>query len=459
MTGGEALHTAELEPAHVLDSLGMAVVAIDSERRVLYLNRRASELTGWSAAEARGVSCHRVLGGTSCAGGCLLTRALAGEGEVELKHTELVARDGGAREVWLVAAPLTDAEGRVAGVVEAFRPIPPAAAAGRRDARYASGDVITCDRLMLGILEVLPVIAASDTTVLIGGETGTGKDLLAKVLHNLSPRAGGPFVKVNCAALPENLLESELFGFVRGAFTGAERDKPGRFALAGGGTIFLDEIGELPLGLQAKLLRVLEDRTYYPLGSPRVSEADVRVLVATNRKLQDMVADQTFREDLFYRLNVVHFELPALRERRADLPLLIQHFLGRLSLKENRYVRGISDEALQALLAYHYPGNVRELQNILEHALILCQGDLLGLEHLPASLRRLERQAADDEARLLAGRPLKPVQDVERRRILAVLKRHGWRRKEAAADLGMDRTTLWRKMKRYGLVQDEGGRG
>jgi two-component system response regulator HydG len=306
---------------------------------------------------------------------------------------------------------------------------------------FTCADVITRSKRLQQILKLVPVIAKSDCSVLICGETGTGKDLLAKVVHN-EGRRNGPFIKVNCAALPESLLESELFGYVRGAFTGADSDKPGRFQLADRGTIFLDEIGDMPLSLQAKLLMVLDEKEFYPLGGRRLIKVDARVVAATNRDLREQVACGRFRQDLFHRLNVMAIELPPLRERREDIPLLIRHFIDGLCEREGRRIEGVSEEALAVLLHHHYPGNVRELHNWLTHAAILCQEDnLIRPEHLASYLGvlRLERPA----------RQATPGSEAER--IRAVLEEVRWNRQEAARRLGMDRTTLWRKMKRYGI--------
>jgi transcriptional regulator with PAS, ATPase and Fis domain len=300
---------------------------------------------------------------------------------------------------------------------------------------------------MRKIFEMVAVLAPSQATVLVEGATGTGKDLLAKVIHSASPRAAKPLVKVNCAAIPENLIESEIFGYVKGAFTGADRDKPGRFSDAEGGTIFLDEIGDLPLSLQAKLLRVLEDREFYPLGSRRTRKVDVRIISATNRHLADLVNRGLFREDLFYRLNVMRIELPPLRQRRGDLPLLIRHIARGLCAARAVAPPVISKTAMQILLNYNYPGNVRELENILEHALIICREAMIQPEHLPDYVRQDQPSCtATDPAAAPAG-----SNDQERLRILAALKKARGHRGNAARELKMERTTLWRKMKKHGI--------
>jgi transcriptional regulator with PAS, ATPase and Fis domain len=299
---------------------------------------------------------------------------------------------------------------------------------------------------MQKVFEMIPVVAQSDASVLIEGATGTGKDLLAKVIHSVGSRKDRPMVKINCAAIPHTLIESEIFGYVKGAFTGAERDKPGRFQEADGGTILLDEIGDLPLGLQAKLLRVLEDKEFYPLGSRRTRKVDVRIISATNRGLERLIREHQFREDLFYRLNVVRIELPPLKERRDDLPLMIRHFVRKLCAARGTTAPEISRPAMQVLLNHDYPGNVRELENVLEHALIIYRKGPIELDHLPDYLR----QPAPTGAMALDNRSEKDLPP-EARRILTVLRRHKGHRGRSAHTLGIDRTTLWRKIKRYGL--------
>jgi transcriptional regulator with PAS, ATPase and Fis domain len=286
---------------------------------------------------------------------------------------------------------------------------------------------------------------------LIEGATGTGKDLLAKVIHSASRRFDQPFVKVNCAAIPDNLLESEMFGYVKGAFTGAERDKTGRFQEADGGTIFLDEIGDLPLALQAKLLRVLEDREFYRLGSRHTVKVNVRIISASNRSLKNLVAKRLFREDLYYRLNLFQIELPALKDRKVDLPILIGHILRRLSAANGSRLPEVSEKVMEILLNYHYPGNVRELENILEHALIICQEDTIQLGHLPEYLRArppIARKA------ISSGNAKTGFvsENKEHEKLLATLQKFSWHRQKTARALGVDRTTLWRKMKKYGLL-------
>jgi transcriptional regulator with PAS, ATPase and Fis domain len=325
--------------------------------------------------------------------------------------------------------------------------------------RYTFHDMVGKSPAMQKIFEILPVIAKSDATVLVEGETGTGKDILARVIHTASDRAGKPLVKVNCAALPENLLESEMFGYVKGAFTGADKDKTGRFQEADGGTIFLDEIGDLPLALQAKLLTVLEDREFYPLGSRKTTRVDVRIISATNLGLERQVRERKFREDLFYRLNVMRLELPGLKARREDLPMLISHILKKLCAKRDIQFDRISENAMEVLLNHDYPGNIRELENILEHALIICQGPVIERKHLPLTLINggppqapAGAPQAEPETEPATAPPLRASEAAhERDRIIAALEKHRWHKGRAAEALEVNRTTLWRKMKKHGI--------
>jgi transcriptional regulator with PAS, ATPase and Fis domain len=306
---------------------------------------------------------------------------------------------------------------------------------------YTSGDIVSRNPRIRELLELLPVVAESESTVLITGETGTGKELFARTIHNLSPREKGPFIPVNCACFPEALVESELFGHEKGAFTGADRTKPGRFARAQGGTLFLDEVGNLPLATQAKLLRVLQNRTYEPLGGTEALKTDARILTATNQSLPSMVEEGTFRRDLYYRINVIDLDLPPLRERPEDILPLIQHFIQRLALVHEKPVQGVTPEALRVLLGHKYPGNIRELENIIEHGFVLTKSPLIGVEHLPSWL---VQQAHP-------GVPTGSLEDCERSVILAALQRNRWNRAETARELEIHKSTLYRKIRRLGI--------
>jgi transcriptional regulator with PAS, ATPase and Fis domain len=298
---------------------------------------------------------------------------------------------------------------------------------------------------MQRVFEVLPAIAASPSTVLIYGETGTGKELMARTIHGLSPRRDGPFIAVNCGALPDTLLESELFGYKSGAFTGANRNKPGRFALAKGGTLFLDEIGEVSPALQVRLLRVLQERTFEPLGSTRSEPADVRIIAATNQNLVELMQAGRFREDLYYRVNVVRIELPPLRRRKEDIPLLSEHFVKRFNKIQEKRIEGVAPEALSLLMAHDWPGNVRELENIIERSFILCQKGLIDIAHFPEELTATRTFIQD-------GLSIRSAHDlIDAQAIRAALERNRFNRTAAARELGIHKTTLFRKIKKLGL--------
>ncbi len=431
----------------ILDSLDIAVFTVDLSDHISFFNATAERITGYARGELLGQSCRQFLGRALC--DALKRSAVADAADRPSIDTEIASKSGRPIPVRAKHIPIKNEEGTVVGGMTTLSDLTLQRQLDRvvKD-RYTCSDMVSKHPDIQRVFEAIPVVAASDVTVLIEGPTGTGKDLLAKIIHNASPRAHRKMIKVNCASLPNNLLESEMFGYVKGAFTGAERDKPGRFQLAHRGTLFLDEIGDLPLPLQAKLLRVIEDKEFYPLGSRQTTEVDVRILSATNQNLMGMVEAKTFREDLYYRLNVMRLYIPPLRERRCDIPLLIDHILQRLCLAREGPPRGISEEAMEVLLTYDYPGNVREMENILEHALIICQSEVIEKKHLPPHL--FDRHGRKIQAAAAAA-SLDPDSREERERILSMLTKQRWNRGQTAQALHMDRSTLWRKMKRYGI--------
>ena len=309
-------------------------------------------------------------------------------------------------------------------------------------------DIISMNHAMRDLFGIMPKVAESDSTVLIEGDSGTGKELFARALHNLSPRRDKPMVTVNCGALPDTLLGSELFGHKAGAFTDAKRDKPGRFALAEGGTIFLDEIGDISPAFQVRLLRFLQEKTYEPLGGTKPVTANVRVVAATNKNLDELVQKGQFRLDLYYRINVIKLSLPPLRDRMEDIPLLVDHLIGRFNLLRDRSIADISSDALITLMNHDYPGNVRELENILEHSSIWCKNGLILPDHLPQYLRS---RGGNGTARF----PIGGAREVECILIKESLRRHNWNRAATAKELGMHRGTLWRKMKQMDIDTPE----
>jgi PAS domain S-box-containing protein len=433
--------------ATILESISDGVFTVDHQWRITSFNRAAEEITGVRRDEALGRRCCDVFRSSLCGSACALRQTLETGKPIIGKSAYFVDADGNRSPISLSTAVLRDAEGRIIGGVETFRDLSEVEALRQELAgKQRVGDLTSRSPLMQRIFEVLPAIAASPSTVLILGETGTGKELIARTLHALSPRQKGPFVAVNCSALPDTLLESELFGYMAGAFTGAQGNKPGRFAMARGGTIFLDEIGEISPALQVRLLRVLQERTYEPLGSTRSETADVRVLVATNRDLAGQVQRGLFREDLYYRVNVVRLELPPLRRRLEDIPLLVDQFITRFNRLHRKAVAAIAPEALSLLMAHDWPGNIRELANAIERAFILCGDGAINLGHLPAELTA---RGAPGGAQTC----IRSAHDIlDAQVIRAALARHDGNRLAAARDLGMHKTTLYRRMRRLGIV-------
>lgn len=435
----------------ILDNLNIGICTINRGENITFFNAAAEKITGFGRADVLGKKFFSIFGKDGQYNWKLLKGSMSDGFHRNSLVGEIRSREGETVPIRAQYLPLQNEQGHVVGGMVTLQDLTLARHLDQvvQD-RSTFFQMIGRDSSMQKIFEIARVVAPSDATVLIEGVTGTGKDMLARIIHSASKRSEMPMIKLNCAALPENLLESELFGYVRGAFTGADRDKPGRFQEADKGTIFLDEIGDLPLSLQAKLLRVLEEKCFYPLGSRRVVTVNVRIIAATNRGLLNLVEKRLFREDLFYRLNVVQIELPPLKNRRSDIPLLIRHIARKVCAKQAKRIPEISETAMDILLNYDYPGNIRELENILEHALIVCQDLSMDEKHLPSYLRQ----------RMHPGRPLNKNLESEERGdagkereiIIKALQQFQWHRKNAARFLQMDRTTLWRKMKRYGLM-------
>jgi PAS domain S-box-containing protein len=430
----------------ILDSIADGVFTVDAEWRITSFNRAAERITGVKRGEAIGRPCCDVFRASICEGDCALRRTLATGKSVLNKAIYVVDARGNRIPISISTAILKDPRGRVIGGVETFRDLSQVEQLRKElEARYTFADIVGRSQPMQQLFQVLPDIAASDSTVLIEGPSGTGKELFARAIHNLSARRRKRFVAINCGALPDTLLESELFGYKAGAFTDARKDKPGRFAVAEGGTVFLDEIGDISPAMQARLLRVLQERVYEPLGSVEPVRCDVRVVTATNRNLAQLVRKGTFREDLFYRINVIRLELPSLRDRREDIPLLIEHFVSRFNRLQGKDVLGVSDEVLARLMEYDFPGNVRELENVIEHAFVLCRSGLIQMQHLPAALRGERDTAA---LPIHSGMTLEAM---ERILIADALRRHGGNRAAAARELGINPSTLFRKLKSMGV--------
>jgi len=436
----------------ILDNLDIGVLTVDRGGHITFFNTMVERITGYKRGEVLGKTYTAVFGKTAAHDLFLLNETISDGEPRSGRDGQILTQKGEILPIRANYMALKNEEERIVGGLATISDLSLIYQLNSaiKD-HYTFYDMVGKDPAMQKIFEVVPVIAASDATVLIEGPTGTGKDILAKVIHTASNRSAKPLVKVNCAALPDNLLESEMFGYVKGAFTGADKDKPGRFQEADGGTIFLDEIGDLPLSLQAKLLRVLEDKDFYPLGSRRPTKVDVRIISATNLGLEQLVREKRFREDLFYRLNVMRLELPSLKERKGDLPLLISHILKRLCATRGAQVDKISEDAMEVLLNHDYPGSIRELENIIEHALILCQGNTIERNHLPLML---QKNALNQPARaeVKAEDLLQQIGSNEKVAIASILKKHNWNRKKTAQALNINRTTLWRKMKRHGIT-------
>ncbi|MEA3366583.1 MAG: sigma 54-interacting transcriptional regulator [Planctomycetota bacterium] len=443
----------------ILESISDGVFTVDHQWRITSFNRAAEEITGVPREEAVDRRCADVFRSSMCETACALRETMETGKPVVDRSAFIVDADGRRIPIIVSTALLRDEHGEVVGGVETFRDLSLVEELRNELAgRTEVGDLVSRSPAMIRIFDILPQAAASESTVLLQGETGTGKELLARAIHDLSPRAGGPFVPVNCGALPDTLLESELFGHKVGAFTGAVKDKPGRFALAEGGTVFLDEIGDVSPALQSRLLRVLEERSFEPLGGTGSVRADVRIIAATNRDLDALVEDGTFRRDLYYRVNVVRLQVPPLRDRKEDIPLLADHFVTRFNHLQEKAVTGISRDAMVVLMAHDYPGNVRELENVIERAFVLCDEGEIERRHLPEEL--IPRAGTREEGAASRGGDMaSAVRAAETRAILDALQRNDYNRQAAARDLGMHKSTLFRKVQALGIrLPEQDGR-
>jgi PAS domain S-box-containing protein len=436
----------------ILDSITEGVFTVDGSFRITSFNSAAEKITGTPREQAIGKPCREILRASICEGRCALHQTVRTGKPVLGKNVVILDAGGGKRSISITTAILRDHEGRIVGGVETFRDLTMVDTLRKEiDREYSFEDIISRSHLMRKLFDILPDVARSGSTVLLEGESGTGKELFARALHTLSSRSRKPFVAVNCAALPDTLLESELFGYRAGAFTDARQDSPGRFARAAGGTLFLDEIGDVSPALQVRLLRFLQERTYEPLGSTEPVTADVRIIAATNRNLQGLVGDGIFREDLYYRINVVSLSLPPLRDRMEDIPLLVSHFISKLNRIQDRDLTGMTDEAIACLMEHGFPGNVRELENIVERAFILCRSGEIDVHHLPETVCG----KPDEHAPPRQGR-YRSFHQMEAEFILSTLKRNGGNRVKTARELGIHTTTLFRKIKALQIQKKSG---
>jgi PAS domain S-box-containing protein len=432
----------------ILDSIADGVFTVDSDWNITSFNAAAEEITGVPRSKAIGQKCFDVFRANICQTTCALQDTMKTGRRWLNRRIDILNGDDRKVPVSISTSILRDENGNSVGGVETFRDLSALEFLRKEiDSRYTFHDIVSKNHVVRRILEILPDIAGSDSSVLIEGPTGTGKELVAKAIHNLSQRREQKFVAVNCGALPDTLLESELFGYKKGAFTDAARDKPGRFALADGGTLFLDEISDISTALQVKLLRVLQEKEYEPLGGTATVKANVRVIAATNKPLMDQVTRGAFRDDLYYRLNVIRIVLPRLAERREDIPLLVNHFISQVNAEQGKQLQGFSEEAMAHLMNYEFPGNIRELQNIVERATILCRGDWIEADSLPAEVL----STAIEQPPLEKPPAKAPLDEAESATILRTLRDHDGHRGKTAEALGIDKSTLWRKMRKYAI--------
>jgi len=430
----------------ILDSISEGVFTVDLDWRITSFNQAAEEISGIQREKAMGKYCRDVLRADVCETDCTLRQTMETGRPIMNKAVHIIDAQGKKKAITISTALLKDSNGKIIGGVETFRDVSMVEQLRKEiEGRYSCEDIISQSHKMQNLFAILPNVAESNTTILIEGESGTGKELFARAIHNLSFRRDKPFVAVNCGALPDTLLESELFGYKAGAFTDAKKDKPGRFALAEGGTIFLDEIGDISAAVQVKLLRVLQDKIYEPVGAVSSVKADVRIITATNKKLDKLVKEGGFREDLYYRVNVMKLELPPLRNRKEDIPLLVNHFISRFNHLHNKNICCVTNDVTAALLAYDYPGNVRELENIIEHCFVLCEGEIIEAKHLPASIcpsSELDKMKVSEPA---------TIKQMEVILLTQALRQNKGNKTAAAKQLGIDKSTLFRKMKAFDI--------
>ena len=430
----------------ILESISDGVFTVDDRWIITSFNRAAEQITGVSRNEALGRPCWEVFHSSLCESECALEQTKRTGKPVVGKTCFIVDSRGRRVTLSISSSLLFDSQGEMAGGVETFKDL-----SELEDLRvklkgdFRMGEFITRSPAMQKVLEITPAVAETTSTVLIQGETGTGKELVAKAIHARHSGQEAPFVAVNCSALPDTLLESELFGYKAGAFTGAVKNKPGKFAQAGGGTLFLDEIGDMSLSMQAKLLRVLQEKRYEPLGATSSEKADARIIAATNKDLENLVELEAFRQDLFYRLNVVCIEMPPLRERKEDIPFLVDYFVERFNNLFNKELTGVDPQVLSILMAHDWPGNIREMENVMERAFVLCRHGRITREHLPRGLL-LKGTSSEEIPNLHTTK-----QALEATNISRALRQANNNLSRAAEILGIHRSTLYRKIKRLGL--------
>lgn len=430
----------------ILESISDGVFTVDKDWKITYFNKAAETITGVSKKQAIGRMCCEVFRSSKCESRCALRETLK-TGEPVIDRACFIVNSNGEKiPITISTAVLYDENGDVIGGAETFRDISEVEALKKElSGRILVGDLKSFSLEMQKVNEMIRAVSKSSSPVLICGETGTGKEVAARAVHDQGSGGDRPFVAVNCGAFPETLLESELFGYKKGAFTGADKDKLGWMSVAKGGTLLLDEIGEISKALQVKLLRVLQEYTFQPLGSTETEKLDARLIFATNRNLRKMVEEGSFRQDFFYRINIIEIEIPPLRKRLSDIPFLVESFIDKFNFRQKKKIKKISRSALSVLSAYDFPGNIRELENIIERAFILCDSNTIGLEHLPSEL------AGIAEPQKTSGSIKDLRKEAEKKLIIEALKKNNFNKAATARDLKIHKATLFRKIKSLGI--------
>lgn len=443
----------------ILDSIADGVFTVDKDWKIVSYNRAAENITGIRKEEAIGRYCWEVFKASICEQRCSLRQTIESGQSIVNQPIFIVNSKGVRIPVSISTAILKDKKGKMIGGVETFRDLSVIEELRKElTNQHSFLDIISKNKDMKRLFGMLEIISESDTTILLEGESGTGKELFARAIHSLSHRKKGPMITVNCGALPDTLLESELFGYKAGAFTDAKKDKPGRLALAENGTLFLDEIADISQLLQVRLLRVLQDKVYEPLGSTKSEQANVRIVATTNKNLERLVNKGLFRDDLYYRINVIKLVLPPLRNRKEDIPLLVENFINKYSKLCGKEIYGLSPEAMNTLMVYNFPGNIRELENIIEYATVVCKNSLIRIQNLPENLLRAP-ESKNNAVTKETSEKVFSIETMEKIIILETLRKNNWNRKATASQMGIHSSTLWRKIKRLNLkIPEQDGR-
>lgn len=433
----------------IFNSLLEGTLTINTDWEITSFNHSAEIITGYKIKEAAGKKYWEVLSPENGKEDSLLREFISDHKPALLRETIIVRKDGTRLPVRINSAPLMDTSGKKVGRVVTFEDISVIKnLSGHIEERFHFKNIIGRSKAMQKVFTLMENVINTDSTVLLTGESGTGKEVIARAIHLNSERRSEPFVAVNCSAFAETLLESELFGHEKGAFTGAIRTKPGRFELSGEGTLFLDEIGDIPLPVQVKLLRVLENRQFERVGGTKSITLNARIISATHRNLEEKILKGEFREDLFYRINVINIHLPSLSERKDDIPSLVNYFMDQFKRKFKKDIHHISPNALKIIMDYKWPGNIRELENVIEHAFVVCNSDVIRMEHLPERLQNTIEELKSEENN---SEDQTPFENAERNLIENTLIKFNGSRSKTASALGINKATLWRKMKKFNL--------